>query len=587
MNCEMRFLLNHVKGWRKKLALNTVLATILILLDILPQLLLGRVADVITGQTNSWIGAWGIEKTFGQIVVLGLVLAFIFILRSIFGYLTKERWNHFAQTIQHEVRKKTYGHVQSLDMAWFQERSTGSLISLLHNDVTKLENFFFHGLRDIIEMGVSVVVITAVCCSLSPRIACCLFVSIPLALLVGRGLEKNIYTHYKQTRKSASLLHAKLNNYLQGIAALKSYGLENSSRADIERISEDHRTHMNKARKASFVINPVIRTLLLPSYLFMLIGGGWLVVVEKSMSPGNYVSLILLITEIEWPIRFLGSIMDHYQSALASAQRLGALLRTRPLIQNSALPIKMGPLQGAVALENVSFAYEAKTKILAHLSLAIPPGAYVGLVGTTGVGKSTLLKLLLRFYDPEEGCVRLDGIDLRKLDLAEVRKAIGFVDQGFYLFDATIGENLTWGNEQISPEKMEEVVKLVDLDKFIASLERGYDTAVGEHGIKLSQGERQRLCIARALLKDPPILLFDEATSAVDNDTEKIIQEALLKLKGSKTIIVVAHRLSTVRCADKIYVLGQRRVLESGTHEALLEGGKAYRRLWDAQMGKG
>lgn len=584
MNKEMRFLLDNVRGWRKKLIVNSFLTTILIVLDIAPQLILGRIADVVTGRTNGWVAALGIHGAFEQIVFWGLGIGFVFILRSIFGYMSKQSWNHFAQTLQHKVRTRAYGHVQNLDVGWFKEKSSGTLLSILHNDVGKLENFFFNGIRDFIEMVVSLVVTTAVCYSISPNIAFSLLISVPLMLVASSFLQRYIYKYYRKARKTSAVLHAKLNNYLQGITIIKSYGLEHSSRAEVEGISKAYREHIEKARSVSFMINPVIRTILLPCYLLMLIGGGWLVTQEK-MSAGNYVTMILLITEIEWPIRFLGPVMDHYQSALASAKRIGDLLKTRPLVQEPPLPVEVREVQGKVELEKVSFGYEDRQRIFEDISLSIPSGGYVGFVGTTGVGKSTLIKLLLRFYDPNEGKVKLEGIDVKDMKLEDVRKWIGLVDQSSYLFDATIRVNLTCGNRDIGVDKINEAIKMVALDRFIEGLKEGYDTGVGEHGIKLSQGQKQRLCIARALLKDPKILVFDEATSAVDNETEKAIQDSLFRLKGSRTIIVIAHRLSTVRFADKIYVLGANKILESGTHEELVKKRSTYSRLWDIQTG--
>jgi ATP-binding cassette, subfamily B, bacterial len=332
------------------------------------------------------------------------------------------------------------------------------------------------------------------------------------------------------------------------------------------------------------MFQPLLRFLILLGFIIVLYFGG-LEVLGDRLSPGTYGFIVFIVQDLLWPFTELSEIMDEYQRAMASVRRVMGLLDTPIAIDHGDRSLPFHSVRGEVQFKDVNFAYNGRNSVLKELSLNIPAQATIGIVGATGSGKSTLVKLLLRFYEVQKGSILLDGTNIKELNLFDLRQCIAWVSQDVFLFHGTVAENIRYGSFDTRGEQIIDAAKLAEAHEFIEELPQGYDTIVGERGQKLSGGQRQRLAIARAILKNPPILILDEATSAVDNETEAAIQKSLAKITQNRTTIAIAHRLSTIRHSDRIYVMDKGQIVEGGTHEELLSLDGIYARLWRVQSG--
>lgn len=584
MPIYIRKLLTNIKNWKFKLFLNSIYSILEKLFDIFPEIFLGIVVDLVVHKKDSLVGKLGITEPIHQLIILGILTGIIWTLESLFEYIGETSWKNMAQDIQHKVRMKTYDHVQNLDMSWFNEKSTGNILNTLNSDINQLEVFFNKGANEIIQLIVSSVATAGVYFYLAPKMAFFSMMPIPLILIGSAYLQKFLFENYSKVRESAGIISSKLSNNLQGITVIKSFVAEKDEYKEIEKLSNEYKKYNRRAIKISVLVNPTIRTIVLLGFLVTLIYGGWLTF-QGRLEVGSYTTLLFLTPRMLWPFRAISKITDSYQRSMASASRIFELLNTPIKINNPSNPKIPKNIKGEITLSNIDFGYTEKQNILKNISLKIKAGEYIGLVGTTGAGKSTIIKLLLRLYDPQKGTIEIDGTNLKDFKLDYLRRIIGLVDQNSFLFDGTIYDNIVYGNKNASKKEIEKATNIAEIDEFINSLPNGFDTHVGERGMKLSGGQRQRICIARAIVKDPKILIFDEATSAVDNETETAIQKSLLSLKHSRTMIVIAHRLSTVRFADKIYVLSENGIAEEGTHEELILKKGIYKNLWDIQTG--
>ena len=385
-------------------------------------------------------------------------------------------------------------------------------------------------------------------------------------------------------REKVGLLNSRLSNNISGITTIKSFTAEEEERAKVEKESDDYRLSNQAAIKLSAAFTPLIRIVILVGFMATLIFGG-LDTLNGKMEVATYSLFVFLTQRLLWPLTRLGETLDLYQRAMASTVRVLNLLDTPIAIQSGERRLPFEEVDGKIALRNVSFGYNDRLPLFQNLSLEVQPGKTLAVVGSTGSGKSTLVKLLLRLYDVDQGGVLIDDIDVRELRLPDLRQAIGLVSQDVFLFHGTVAENIRYGRLDASDEEVIEAAMIAEAHEFIQGLPSKYATIVGERGERLSGGQRQRISIARAILKNPPILILDEATSAVDNETEAAIQRSLEKIAVGRTTIVIAHRLSTIRHADRIIVFEGGRIVEEGRHEELLGWKGVYRRLWGVQTG--
>lgn len=575
-------LLSYTKGESAQIKRASLYSFLNKFFDLAPPILIGMAVDIVVKGQDSLLGSWGITSVMSQLWVVAFLTLIIWGAESLFEYLFQIEWRNLAQEIQHRLRMDAYRHVQDLEVAYFEDKSTGSLISVLNDDVNQLERFLDVGANDIIQVATTVVLVGAVFFYLSPMVAAVAFLPVPIILWGSFLFQKKIEPRYARMREEVSLLGAILSNNLSGVATVKSYGAEDFELERLAKQSKSYSQANEHAIKLSSSFSPLIRMAVLVGFLATLLLGGKFTQ-EGILEVGSYSVLIFMTQRLLWPLTRLGATFDLYQRAMASTQRIFNLIDT---------PIKIVPgkltkdVKGHIEFKDVDFSYDTGPKVLKNVSLEVKPGETIGLVGPTGSGKSTFIKLLLRFYEPSKGDISLDTSPIEEYDFKCLRSSFSYVGQDNYLFHGTAEENIKFGSFEASRQEVEEASKKAEAHSFIdESLEKSYDTVVGERGQKLSGGQRQRMAIARAILKNAPIYLFDEATSAVDNETEAAIQRSLEKITKEKTTIIVAHRLSTIVHADRIYVLDKGEVVEVGNHQELIAKNGLYHALWNVQTG--
>jgi ATP-binding cassette subfamily B protein len=486
--------------------------------------------------------------------------------------------------VQHKLRLDAYKRLQELELAYFEERSTSALMSILSDDINQLERFLDVGANDIIQVTTTIIIVGGAFFILAPSVAWMAILPMPFILGGSVVFQKFLAPLYADVREKVGLLNGRLSNNLSGITTIKSFTAEDYEATRVELESNAYRQSNAKAIALSAAYIPIIRMFILAAFTILLLFGG-MEVVGGRLAVGAYSSLVFLVQLLLWPLTRLGDTFDLYQRAMASTNRVMDLLDTPVAIHPGDIDLPIDIVKGNLEFHHVTFAYHNRTPIIKDLSLEILAGNTIAIVGSTGSGKSTLVKLLLRFYEVENGKITLDGIDLQQLNLRDLRRCIGLVSQDVFLFHGTVAENIAYGTFSASNEDIIMAAKIAEAHDFIMNLPQGYETIVGEMGQKLSGGQRQRIAIARAVLKDPPILILDEATSAVDNEPEAAIQRSLERITVNRTTIAIAHRLSTIRNADCIYVMEHGKLVEAGTHEQLLDKNGIYASLWSVQSG--
>ncbi len=577
-------LLRYARGYRRRIIAATTCSVINKIFDIAPEILIGVAIDVVVNQERSFVARLGFTTPQEQILVLAVLTFFIWAGESIFEYLYKILWRNLAQRLQADMRLDTYEHAQRLDMAYFESKSSGQLVATMNDDVNQLERFLDGGANSLIQVGVTVVAVGAVFFVISPLIALLAFTPIPLIIWGAFFFQRKAGPLYADVREKVGDLASRLSNNLAGIATIKSFTSEAREAERLRTVSEAYVEANRRAIRVSSAFIPVIRMAILAGFLATFTVGGMLAL-RGDLNVGAYGVLVFLTQRLLWPLTGLAEVIDLFERAMASTRRILDLLAVPITVKDNEGQPLAEPVCGEVSFDNVSFRYAASGVGVDGISLHVPAGNTLALVGATGSGKSTLMKLLLRFYDPSAGEVRIDGQPIAEVSLESLRRAIGLVSQDVYLFEGSIRDNIAYGKPDASEEAVIEAARTAEAWEFIQALPQGLDTAVGERGVRLSGGQRQRLSLARALLKDPPILVLDEATSAVDNETEAAIQRSLAKIGHGRTVIMIAHRLSTIVHADEIVVVDGGRVVEQGSHAELLQRGGRYAAQWRVQTG--
>lgn len=578
-------LLHYGKSYQPQIT-GAILCSILnTIFDLAPPYLIGIAIDVVVSEENSLIARLGVTSITGQLAVLSLLTLLIWSLESLTEYLYNRLWRNLAQTLQHELRVDAYSHLQELELSYFEERSTGVLLAVLNDDINQLERFLNFGAHNILRFLTTVLFVGSTFIILAPGVSWWAMLPIPFVIWGSLIFQAKLEPRYADVREKSGLISSRLANNLSGIATIKSFTAEGYERERVTAESEAYRRSNRKAIALSAAFVPLIRILILVGFTATLFLGG-LAVANGQLSAGTYGFVVFIIQRLLWPFTDLSELMDEYQRAMASVRRVMNLLDTVIAIPSGNQSLPLRSIRGAVKFENITFAYNERSPVLKNLSLVIPDGTTIGIVGATGSGKSTLVKLLLRFYEVQNGRISIDGVDIRDLNLFDLRRCIGWVSQDIFLFHGTVADNIRYGSFDASREQIIEAATSAEAHEFIQQLPQGYDTIVGERGQKLSGGQRQRLAIARAILKDPPILILDEATSAVDNETEAAIQKSLEAITQNRTTIAIAHRLSTIRHSDCIYVMEQGQIAEQGNHDELLALNGIYANLWRVQSGE-
>jgi ATP-binding cassette, subfamily B, bacterial len=584
-NHPLKRFLRYGRRYRSTVWLAATCSVLNKIFDLAPPYLIGMAVDIVVKRESSLIARFGFADVTSQLVILSGLTLLIWGLESLFEYFFDRLWRELAQTVQHELRIDAYSHLQELELGFFESRSTGQLLSVLNDDINQLERFLDSGANELLQFATTVLFVGGTFIALAPTVSWLAMLPIPFILWGSIAFQKRLAPRYADVREKAGFVNARLANNLAGMATIKSFTAEGFERDRVTIDSQAYRASNQRAIVLSAAFVPLIRFVILIGFTATLFLGG-LAAASGQLSVGTYGFMVFIIQRLLWPFTRLGQTMDQYQRAMASITRVMNLLDTPIAIPTGTQPLPANQVKGEVRFENITFAYAGRSTTVDDLSLTIPAGETIGIVGSTGSGKSTIVKLLLRFYETQQGRILLDGMDIRELNLRDLRRCIGWVSQDVFLFHGTVAENIGYGSFDATRDEIVNAAKSAEAHQFIMQLPQGYDTIVGERGQQLSGGQRQRLAIARAVLKDPAILILDEATSAVDNETEAAIQESLKQITQNRTTIAIAHRLSTIRHAKCIYVMEQGRIVERGTHEGLLRQGGIYAGLWRVQSGE-
>lgn len=576
-------LLRYAAGYRRRIVAATACSIINKLFDIAPEILIGIAIDVVVNQEQSFVAGLGFVEARDQILVLGVLTFLIWGGESLFEYLYQILWRNLAQRLQSDLRQDAYQHLQRLDMGFFEGNSSGQLVSILNDDVNQLERFLDGGANSLIQVFVTVVAVGAVFVVLSPQIALLAFTPIPIIIWGAFYFQRKAGPVYAEVREKVGELAARLSNNLGGIATIKSFTAEAREAGRLRQASEAYVEANRNAIRISSAFIPVIRMAILLGFLATFILGG-LKTLDGSLNVGAYGVLVFLTQRLLWPLTGLAQVIDLFERAMASTRRILDLMRVPMQNDDTGEPLP-APVRGEIRFERLGFHYPASRVGVQDISLTVPAGTTLALVGATGSGKSTLIKLLLRFYQPDQGAIYLDDRRIERLRLSDLRGNIGLVSQEVFLFEGSIRDNIAYGRPEAGVAEVEAAARLAEAWEFIERLPQGLETPVGERGVRLSGGQRQRLSLARALLKDPPVLILDEATSAVDNETEAAIQRSLRHIAHGRTLILIAHRLSTVVQADHIVVIDRGEIAEQGSHAGLLEQNGLYAAQWRVQTG--
>jgi ATP-binding cassette subfamily B protein len=577
--------LHYARGYRRRILVASACSVLNKLFDVMPEILIGIAIDVVVRREDSFVAALGITEPTSQMLLLGGLTLAIWVCESLFEYLYLILWRNLAQDLQHGMRLDAYRHVQDLDLAYFEDQSTGNLVAILNDDVNQLERFLNGGANNLIQVATTLVAVGTVFFVVSPLIAVVAFTPIPVIVVGAFYFQRRAQPLYAEVRERVGRLGSRLAANISGIATIKSFATE---RLEAERVRADSNAYVDANRRAIAVSSafiPVIRMAILAGFLATFLIGGWMTL-SGTLAVGAYGVLVFLTQRLLWPLTSLAETVDLYERAMASSRRILDLIEAPVGIRDAPGAGPLGEVAGRITFDHVWFGYGDGEPVLRDVDFDIAPTETVAFVGQTGAGKSSLIKLMLRFYEPRQGAILLDGRPIGDFTLESLRRHIGLVSQDVFLFQGTVRENIAYGVPDAAEEAVVAAARAAEAMEFIERLPHGLDTVVGERGQKLSGGQRQRLSLARALLKDPPVLILDEATSAVDNETEAAIQRSLATISHSRTTVVIAHRLSTIVHADRIIVLERGRIAETGDHASLLARGGIYASLWAVQTGQ-
>ncbi|QSX01030.1 ABC transporter ATP-binding protein [Haloterrigena alkaliphila] len=602
-NPMKRLFLEYGRNYTFQAVVGVVASTFARILDLLPPIMLAVALDaVFRGETEyadalpfggGLVAPYVPATQVGQFYLTVGVIAAAFFLGATFHWLRNWGFNAFAQNIQHDIRTDTYDKMQRLNMDFFADKQTGEMMSILSNDVNRLERFLNDGMNSLFRLAVMVLGIGAILFAYNWQLALVALLPVPLIAVFTYLFVKVIQPKYAAVRSTVGKVNSRLENNLGGIQVIKSSTTEEYESDRVEDVSRDYFDANWDAIETRIKFFPGLRVIAGIGFVVtFLVGGLWVFQgppgpFTGTLSEGEFVVFILYTQRFIWPMAQFGQIINMYQRARASSARMFGLMDEPSQVAENPDAPALEVTEGRVEYDDVTFGYDEDEEIIIEdVDFTVAGGETLALVGPTGAGKSTVLKLLLRMYDVDEGAITVDGQDVRDVTIASLRESIGYVSQDTFLFYGTVEENIKYGTFDADREDVIEAAKMAEAHDFIQNLPEGYDTEVGERGVKLSGGQRQRISIARAILKDPDILVLDEATSDVDTETEMLIQRSIDELAADRTTFAIAHRLSTIRDADQILVLEGGEVVERGTHGELLENDGLYSHLWGVQAGE-
>lgn len=575
-------LLAYTRNHRRDFYLGTLFSFLNKTFDVAPEILIGIAIDVVVSKEESFLAKWGFADPTEQIMILAFLTLLIWACESLFEYLFHLRWRGLAQSLQHEFRVDAYNHLQKLDMSFFEDKSTGGLVSVLNDDINQLERFLNTGMNSLVQVFTAVLLIGIVFFVLAPQVAIFAFVPMPIILWGAFYFQKRAAPLYLNVREKAAIIGSRLSGNISGMSTIRSFSAQKKEMENVSRDSLSYLSANKEAIAVSSAFNPLIRMAVLMGFLATFVLGGKMAI-NGELNVGFYGVLVFLTQRLLWPLTSLADTIDLFERAMASADRVLDLLKTPIYIEVEKSSYTFDHAKG-IQFKDLHFSYQKGFPILQGVDISVPAGKTVAIVGPTGSGKSTITKLLLKFYQQDSGQVYFGGQNVADCDPRDLRRDIGLVSQDVFLFQGSVFENIAYGKPEATREEVILAAKQAHAWEFIEQLPQGLDSLIGERGQKLSGGQRQRLSLARVILKNPPVLILDEATSAVDNETESLIQASLAIATKNRTTIVIAHRLSTIIHSDNIYVLSGGKVVEEGTHQELLKQQKTYYQLWNAPL---